>query len=82
MHALLGLWPQAFMAHSLDVLAFFAGHDQHCATNQVDSTRIRYPTTSQPKRFHQREHSQLDLRYAKCPVSEPRWRSLCGSASC
>jgi hypothetical protein len=59
------------MEHSRDMLAFDAGDAQHRAATQVDSTRIRFAPTRQPKRFHQTEHEQLDLRYAKCLVSVP-----------
>jgi len=71
MRALPGLYPQALMAHPRDMLVFNAGYAQHRSANQVDRTRIRYAPTRQPKRFHQTEHEQLDLRYAKCLVSAP-----------
>jgi hypothetical protein len=71
MRALSGLYPQALMAHPRDMLVFHAGYALHRSTNQVDRTRIRYAPTRQPKQFHQTEHAQLDLRYAKCLVSVP-----------
>ena len=69
MRALPGLYLQALMAHSRDMLAFDASYALHRSANQVDRTRIRYAQTRQPKRFHRTEHEQLDLCHAQCLVS-------------